>query len=53
MKLRLMGTRSELTFFMSLLRDMEDKNIITIRSVSGFYQNRPPSIEGRVYVEID
>ena len=53
MKLRLMGTDSEINSFIWLLEGLQEDNFISIRSISGFYKNRPPSIEGRVYVEID
>ncbi len=53
MKLRLMGTMDEINWFLGILGREEYANKITVRSVSSFYPNRPPSIEGRVYVEID
>lgn len=49
MKIRLMGTESECTWAVERLK----RAGIRIRAVSEFYRNRGPSIEGRVYVEVD
>lgn len=53
MKLRVWGTRGELEELVSELLSILKMDGYTIRSVSPYYPNRPPSIEGRVYIEID
>ena len=55
-KIRIMGTIEECR----IMADALDSTFLrvtpyrfSVRSVSKFYPNRGPSIEGRVYVEVD
>ena len=53
MKIRLMGLHAECEAMVFILRKMEKHGEFEIRNVSDWYANRPPSKEGRVYVEIE
>ena len=53
MKIRLMGTSGECAALVLILKRAEQRGEFEIRNVSGWYANRPPSREGRVYVEVE
>ncbi len=53
MKIRVWGTRIECEDLVNEIVAIFKIDGYTIRSVSPYYPNRPPFIEGRVYIEID